>query len=69
MSRSFVERECGVVEAGAGVDEDAEDLEESDCEESPLEKCPLMSVLQESGVMGESWSGNLAGNDPDFGRH
>ena len=69
MSRSFVERECGVVEAGAGVDEDAEDRGESDCEESPLEKCPLMSVLQESGVMEESWSGNLVGNDPDFGRH
>ena len=69
MSRSFVERECGVVEAGVGVDEDAEDLEESDCEESPLEKCPLMSVLQESGVMEASWSENLVENGPDFGRH
>ena len=55
------------MEAGAGVDEDAEDLGESDCEESPLEICPWMSVLQESGEMEESWSVNLEGNDPDFG--
>jgi len=69
VSQTFVERECGVVEAGGGVDVDAEVLEESDCVENQLEICPWRSVLLESVVREESWSESLAENDLDSDLH